>query len=202
MTIALGYNLIRGSCYLLLLPPLPLLLLLLLLTDRPIDARCSQLLLLRGEAWFFCGQYGRALDQFTAAAVAGFETAATPAASKGCWGERQPLDRGLGAAVARALKYRALLFVWRGRFADAEADIRSAVNIFPEVAGGAALLRDMGRYRLPEGHPQHLAVSFPPAPSCMDFCGASEQASWQGREDSSSARDTAAQSQAERLVRL
>ena len=163
---------------------------------RSIGAHCSQLLILRGEAWFFCGQYGRALQQFTAAAAAGFEMSL--GASKGCWGTRQPLDRCLGAAVARALKFRALLCVWCGRFADAEADVRSAVNIFPEVAGGAALLRDMGRYRLPEGHPQHLSVSFPPAPARMAFCGAAVQASWQAREDSASA----AQSQAERLDRL
>jgi hypothetical protein len=145
------------------------------------------------------------MAQFTAASAACFKmmVAASPGTSfKGCWGARQPLDRCLGGAVARALKYRSLISVLSGRYGDAEADIRSAVNIFPEVAGGAVLLRDMGRFRLPEGHPQHLPASFPPAPARMAFCGAAVVARWQAHEDSGSAHNVAAQSQTERLDRL
>jgi hypothetical protein len=145
----------------------------------------SQLYMLRGEAWLFCGRYDRALQQFSAAARAGFALhAGDPAASVGgCWGTREPLDRSPGAAVARALKYRALLSIWCGRFIDGSSDTKTAVNIDPELEGGVALMRDMQRFQFPPEHPQHLPVQFPSAPPRMEYCSAEQQAGWAELED-------------------
>ena len=71
-------------------------------------AQC-QLHMLRGEAWLFCGNNVGAMAQFEAAVRAGF------GASPGFFAHARSLDRSLASAVARALRYRALLLAWASR---------------------------------------------------------------------------------------
>ena len=123
-------------------------------------AQC-QLHMLRGEAWLFCGNNVGAMAQFEAAVRAGF------GASPGFFAHARSLDRSLASAVARALRYRALLLAWASRYRAAESDAKVSVTLDPELAGGAALLRDLMRWSLPEDHAQHLPAHFPAEPPGM-----------------------------------